>query len=68
LNKRQFNKTAQKLEQVFSEGVLDILAFDAGFTKRKRTITPHRLALSIVCAMASQTVETIADLVRAFNA
>jgi hypothetical protein len=68
LNKVEFNKTSQRLKQVFKEETLDNLAIESGFTKRKRTVTPYSLALSLVCAMASQRVETIADLVRAFNA
>ena len=68
MNRRNLNKTAKRMEQVFDEETLDSLAYESGFMKRKRTVTPHRLALSLVCAMASQTVETIADLVRAFNA
>ena len=68
MNQREFTKTARRLKQVFDEEALDSLAYETGFTKRKRTVTPHRLALSLICAMASQSVETIADLVRAFNA
>jgi hypothetical protein len=68
LNKVEFSKASQRLKHVFNEDTLDEIAIKSGFTKRKRTITPYRLALSLVCAMASQRVETIADLVRAFNA
>lgn len=68
MNQHEFTKTSKKLKQVFHESALDELASEAGFTKRKRTITPYRLVLSLVSAMASQSVESIADLVRAFNA
>lgn len=68
MNTREFNKSAKRIKQVFDEDTLDDLAYETGFTKRKRTVTPYRLALSVICAMASQSVETIADLVRAFNA
>ncbi len=68
LNQHEFSNIAKRIKQVFNEETLDNLAYETGFTKRKRTVTPYRLTLSVVCAMASQSVETIADLVRAFNA
>ncbi len=68
MNKNEFSKTTSRFKQVFREDLLDEIAILSGFTKRKRIITPYRLALSLVCAMASQSVETIADIVRAFNA
>lgn len=68
MNRRNPNKIAKRMEQVFDEETLDSLAYESAFMKKKRTITPHRLALSLICAMASQKVETIADSNRAFNA
>jgi hypothetical protein len=38
-----------------------------GQSQRLRTVTPHRLFLAIVAALASATVESLADLLREFN-
>lgn len=38
-----------------------------GQSKRLRMVTPHRLFLAIVAALASATVESLADLLREFN-
>ena len=34
---------------------------------RVRRVTPHRLFLAVVAALASARVESLADLLRAFN-
>jgi len=36
--------------------------------RRERTVTPFRLALSLIDAFATSTLNSIADLQRAFNA
>lgn len=38
-----------------------------GQSERLRTVTPHRLFLSIVASLAGAKIESIADLVREFN-
>ena len=38
-----------------------------GQAKRLRTVTPHRLFLAVVSTLASAHVESLADLLRAFN-
>jgi hypothetical protein len=38
-----------------------------GQGRRLRTVTPHRLFLAIVSALATRRAETLADLLRAFN-
>ena len=43
------------------------LGRETGQSERLRTITPHRLFLSTIGALASSTVESIADLLREFN-
>src|SRR5262245_53587014 len=35
--------------------------------QRLRTVTPHRLFLSTIAALAARNVETITDLLREFN-
>jgi hypothetical protein len=43
------------------------LGRDTGQSERLRTVTPHRLFLSTVAALAGRNVETLADLLREFN-
>jgi hypothetical protein len=38
-----------------------------GQAERLRTVTPHRLFLAIVSALAGADVESLADLLRTFN-
>jgi DDE family transposase len=40
---------------------------DTGQSERLRTITPHRLFLSLITALADGRVESLADLLREFN-
>ena len=43
------------------------LGRDTGQAQRLRTVTPQRLFLALVSALASARVESLADLLRAFN-
>lgn len=43
------------------------LGRDTGQSERLRTITPHRLFLSTMAALAARKVESLADLLREFN-
>jgi hypothetical protein len=43
------------------------LGRETGQSERLRTITPHRLFLSTIGALAGSTVESIADLLREFD-
>jgi hypothetical protein len=43
------------------------LGRDTGQAVRLRTVTPHRLFLAVVSGLASTRVESLADLLRAFN-
>jgi len=43
------------------------LGRETGQSERLRTITPHRLFLSIMAALAAKKVESLADLLREFN-
>jgi hypothetical protein len=40
---------------------------DTGQSERLRTVTPHRLFLSIIAGLAGAKIESIADLLREFN-
>jgi hypothetical protein len=43
------------------------LGRETGQSQRLRTVTPHRLFLSMIAALASGKVESLADLLREFN-
>ena len=43
------------------------LGRETGQSERPRTITPHRLFLSMIAALAGGKVESLADLLREFN-
>jgi hypothetical protein len=43
------------------------LGRDTGQSERLRTITPHRLFLSMMAALGVRKVESLADLLREFN-
>ena len=58
---RQFKRT-------FDEGTLNELGKRTRLCQRERTVTPFRLALSLIEVFASPRVPCIADLHRGFNA
>ena len=63
----QLSMVADKFQWVFSESLLNACGTDVKFCRRMRTITPFRLGLSVIGSMATQEVQTIADLHRQFN-
>ncbi len=60
-------KVRDALAGTLSIDEVNQLGRDTGQAVRLRTITPHRLFLAVVSALASARVDTIADLLRAFN-
>lgn len=58
---------ANKFQTVLDEQVLNERGKTLGFVKRQRLVTPFRLGLSVIGSMATQQVQTIADLHRQFN-
>jgi hypothetical protein len=60
-----FSKTIKK---VFSKKRLNKLGKRIGLSKRERKITPERLAISTISALACGKTETLADIQRHFNA
>lgn len=58
---------ANKFQSVLDEEVLNDRGKALGLVKRHRLITPFRLGLSVISSMATQHVQTIADLHRQFN-
>lgn len=53
--------------QALSREEVNQIGRATGQAQRLRTVTPHRLFLAIVSALASARVESLADLLRAFN-
>lgn len=67
MERKQLNKLVSKFKQTLSEQELEDLGEKTGFCQRRRTITPYCLGISLIEALGSGQVETIADMVRSFN-
>ncbi len=59
---------SNQFKRSFSETQLNELGRLTRFCRRQRSVTPHRLAVSMIEAFASRDIETIADIQRTFNA
>lgn len=68
MNSKQTTTVLGQIEAALSQADLTRLGKETGFTQRLRTVTPQRLVLAIVGAMACRRIETIADLQRSFHA
>lgn len=55
------------LEGVLGQDVINELGRATGQSQRLRVVTPHRLLVTLLSAMGTGKVETIADLCRSFN-
>ncbi len=64
---QQLTIMAKKFQSVFDAPTLDDRGIALDFCQRQRLITPYRFGLSVVASMATQKVESIADLQRQFN-
>lgn len=60
-------KVTNALARALSVDDVNQLGRLTGQSKRLRTVTPHRLFLSVTGALASAQVESLADLLREFN-
>jgi hypothetical protein len=63
----ELTKVRDALAGALSIDEVNQLGRDTGQAIRLRTVTPHRLFLAVVLALASARVESLADLLRAFN-
>jgi hypothetical protein len=63
----ELTKVRDALAGALSIDAVNQLGRDTGQAIRLRTVTPHRLFLAVVSALASARVESLADLLRAFN-
>ena len=68
MDRRQLTIMANKFQSVFDPSTLNDQGDQLEFCQRQRLITPYRFGLSVVASMASQQVQSIADLQRDFNA
>lgn len=68
MNTSKLITVASQLRNALDKEGMTLLGRRTGFTKRLREVTPHRLALSLVSSFGSQRVESIADILRGFNA
>ena len=68
MDRRQLTIMANKFQAVFDADVLNDRGSQLAFAKRQRQLTPFRFGLSVIASMASQEVQSIADLQRHFNA
>src|SRR3989441_599503 len=64
----QLSLVADKFQWVFSEPLLTACGTEEKFCRGRRIITPFRLGLALTPTCASQSVETLADFHRGFNA
>jgi hypothetical protein len=55
------------LQQALSEQAINDLGRQTGQSKRLRVVTPFRLVLAIIAALAGRRIESLADLLREFN-
>src|SRR5712664_2672686 len=68
MDRQQLTMMANKFQSVFDASLLNERGHQLEFCWRQRQITPFRFGLSLVASMASQEVQSIADLQRQFNA
>ena len=67
MDPKQVTTMANKFQAVLDEEVLNERGHTLGLLKRKRLVTPFHMGLSVIASMATQQVQTIADLHRQFN-
>ncbi len=63
----ELTKVRDALARALSVDAVNQLGRDTGQAIRLRTVTPHRLFLAVVSVLASARVESLSDLLRAFN-
>ena len=56
------------MKQAFDEETTNGFGYTTGFLKRKRKVTPFSLVTTLICLLATQKVESLADLPRRFVA
>lgn len=67
MDKGQLSESRAMLNRALTEEAVNGIGRQTGQSARRRKVTPHRLFISIIASLSSFTVETIADLLGAFN-
>ena len=67
LSTTELTKLSHVLGRALAVDAVNQLGRDTGQAQRLRTVTPHRLFLTMVSTLGSGRVESLADLLRAFN-
>ena len=67
LSSAELTRVTSALARALSIDEVDQIGRDTGQSERLRTITPSRLFLSLIVALGSGRIESIADLLREFN-
>ncbi len=62
-----FTRMRTALARALSVDDVNQLGRNTGQSERLRTVTPHRLFLSIISGLATANIESLADLLREFN-
>jgi len=68
MNEKELTKIVRITKQILSPQTITKIGHETGFTQRERDITGGKLTLSLIHALGTEKVETIADLQRSFNA
>lgn len=66
--KPTLNQIARQMEEAIGKKNLQHLGTESGFVKRQRCLTAERLMPTLIKAMGSNNIESLADLLRHFNA
>jgi hypothetical protein len=67
LPRHELTEIERALKSTISTAGVNALGVETGQSERLRVVTPHRLFLAVVGALASARVESLADLLREFN-
>ena len=67
MDEGQFSESQTTLNRAMCEEAVNEIGRQTGQSARRRKVTAHRLFITIVASLSSFTVQTIADLLGAFN-
>ena len=68
MEQKNVSRISKQFKKTFSEDDLNEVGKAVRFCLRRRAVTPFRLAMGLIEVFADSKVETIADILRAFNA
>ena len=64
MNETKLSRIHQKMKPAFDEETINGFGHTTGFLERKRKVTSFSLATTLICLLAAQKVESLADLPR----